>query len=347
MLRLSVIIPMYNVAPYVEKCIRSLENQDIPHSEYEVICVNDGSPDNCKEIVGSLQNEFSNITLIDQKNQGVSMARNNAIDIAKGEYILFIDPDDYVDENSFKRILTKAEKFVTDVSFLGYTFLNSDGTVKKFVFNEENSKDIYTGIEAYSLARGDGMTDPDRLWAVLIRRDLLDRNGLRFLADVPYLEDGELIARIMCVAELCIFDGNSFYQRTTRKGSATNSKLLYSKKAINGFVKSSLNLKRFQQNTIISEEQKTFLNQPICKFTLLAFTGCLTFRRLFYITDVKKQLNQGGIKQLDLDGIHPFYYKNGILYNQSIILFLFVWMLPNSFFSRIKNHIFQWSQTRK
>ena len=79
MKRLSIIIPMYNVASYVERCIRSLENQDIPKEDYELICINDGSPDNCKEIIVRLQKEFSNIILIDQENQGVSRARNNGV----------------------------------------------------------------------------------------------------------------------------------------------------------------------------------------------------------------------------------------------------------------------------
>lgn len=65
-MRLSIIIPAYKVADYIEKCIRSLEEQDIPKSDYEIIVTNDGSPDNCREIVEKLQEEFSNI--IDRKS---------------------------------------------------------------------------------------------------------------------------------------------------------------------------------------------------------------------------------------------------------------------------------------
>ena len=83
-LQLSIILPIYNVAPYVEKCIRSLEDQDIPKDTYEIICVNDGSPDNSQQIVEKLQQEFSNIILINQKNQGVSVARNVGIEKARG-----------------------------------------------------------------------------------------------------------------------------------------------------------------------------------------------------------------------------------------------------------------------
>ena len=65
MLRLSIIVPIYNVEPYIEKCLLSLEKQDIPGNEYEIICINDGSPDNSREVVVELQKEFENIILID------------------------------------------------------------------------------------------------------------------------------------------------------------------------------------------------------------------------------------------------------------------------------------------
>ena len=99
--KLSIIVPAYKVDAYIEKCISSLEDQDIPKEEYEIIVINDGSPDRCSEIVEGLQKEFSNIILINQENQGVSMARNNGIKIAQGEFIMPVDPDDYVIPNSF------------------------------------------------------------------------------------------------------------------------------------------------------------------------------------------------------------------------------------------------------
>jgi glycosyltransferase involved in cell wall biosynthesis len=304
---------MYNVAPYVDKCIRSLENQDIPHSEYEIICVNDGSPDNCKEIVQRLQKEYSNIVLIDQENQGVSRARNNAIEISKGEYVLFIDPDDYVDSNSFNRVLTTADGNSAEITFLGYTFLNENGSVRIRVLNELNKGHYYSGIDAYFIARGDGKTDPDRLWAVLIKRKFIETHSLRFLSDVPYLEDGELMARMMCLAERCVFDGYSFYQRTTRQGSATNSNLFFSERAVDGFIKAALNLKESQQNPILSPSQRLFLNQPIVKFTHLSlFPYCLK-SRIFDFRNTIARLKVLGLMNNDLTGCNVYYSIDGKL----------------------------------
>jgi len=327
MLKLSIIIPMYNVAPYVDKCIRLLENQDIPHSEYEIICVNDGSPDTCKEIVQRLQKEYSNIVLIDQENQGVSRARNNAIDIAKGEYILFIDPDDYVDSNSFKRVLSTADGSFAEITFLGYTILNEDRSVRIRVFNEVNRGHVYSGIDAYFIARGNGKTDPDRLWAVLIERKFIETHSLKFLSDVPYLEDGELMARMMCLAERCVFDGYSFYQRTTRPGSATNSKLFYSERAVDGFIKAALHLKEFQQNPVLSPSQRFFLNQPIVKFTLLVVLPFCEVRYIFKYRQSVLLLKKYDLMDFEINGCNKEYFHLGQVFLKSPLKFFFVKLL--------------------
>lgn len=313
MLRLSVIIPMYNVEPYVEKCIRSLENQDIPHTDYEIICVNDGSPDDSRGVVERLSLEYENIKLVNQYNQGVSMARNNAIAIARGEYLLMIDPDDYVDENSLSSVLNTAVNFQAQVSFLGYTFLNADGSAKVKIFHEKYKSNLYSGIQAYFIARGDGKTDPDRLVGVLFEREFIENNQLTYLPDIPYLEDGELMARIMCLAERCCFDGKSFYSRTTRPGSATNSSLFYSEKAISGFLKAALNLKKFSTQESLSSKQRVFLNQPIVKFTHLSlYPDCLGGR---YGAFYKTILHLRKIKLLpsDLTGCNAYYKLDGYL----------------------------------
>jgi glycosyltransferase involved in cell wall biosynthesis len=313
MKRLSIIVPIYNVGPYVERCLRSLEEQDIPNMDYEIICINDGSPDNSREVVIKLQKEFKNIILIDQENQGVSRARNNGIEIACGKYLLFIDPDDYVQPTCFSRILKTSDDQNAQVSFLGYTFLNEDGTVRSVINFEMQRGKVFLGIDAYKLFRGDGKTDPDRMVAVLYEREFLNRNKLRYLPDVPYLEDGELIARILCLADVCIFEGNSFYQRTTRPGSATNSRLYYTEKATKGFLKAASQLKSFQLTSGLNAKQQEFLNQPICKFILLTLMSTMDDKNNFVrIIDELKSL---GLNKCITKGCNNFYRIEGTLYN--------------------------------
>lgn len=93
---LSFIVPVYNVEKYLTECLDSLLEQDIPHEEYEIICVNDGSTDGSLAILREYEAKYTNIRVIDQKNSGVATARNAGLDIAQGEYIWFFDSDDFI-----------------------------------------------------------------------------------------------------------------------------------------------------------------------------------------------------------------------------------------------------------
>ena len=315
---------MYNVESYVERCIRSLEDQDIPENDFEIICINDGSPDNSKGVVINMQKEFENIILIDQENQGVSRARNNGINKAEGKYLLFIDPDDYVDPGSFRRVLNKIKEKNAQVSFLGFTFLNADGSIRKSIYNESLVDGIYPGTKAYFLARSDGNIDPDRMVAVLFETDFINRYNLRYLHDVPYLEDGEFLARIMCLAKRCIFDGASFYQRTTRYGSATNSRLFQSEKATKGFLIAVENLNNFRKNSELEPAQKEFLNQPVLKFALLAVNSAAGFRINHRLILTIRHLKKLSLRRISTKGCNRLYRFYGSCYNISPYLAAFI-----------------------
>jgi len=101
---LSIIVPVYNVEQYVEKCLLSCIRQDIAMDEYEIIVVNDGSLDRSYEIVLDYAIRYDNIWVINQVNQGLSSARNVGFQKAKGEYVWFVDSDDWIEENCLGRI---------------------------------------------------------------------------------------------------------------------------------------------------------------------------------------------------------------------------------------------------
>ena len=334
-LQLSIIIPVYNVEAYIEKCITSLQDQDIPKETYEIIIINDGSPDNSRQVVLGLMDRFSNIIFIEQKNKGVSMARNAGMDRATGKYLLFIDPDDYVEPNSFSRVLKAANDQGAQIVFLGYKFLDADNSVKMDINFSSFRNKVYTGIEAYYHSRINITVDPDRTVAILFKRDFINDAGLRYVSEIPYLEDGEFIARILCIAERCIFEGNSFYLRTTRSGSATNSNLFYTKRSIDGFIKAAINLKTFSQNPALNEEQLVFMNQPIAKFTLLAVdssTKISNFAKLFF---VRKKLFENGLGALSLSGVLWPYSTHAKMYNISPFMFV-IFLIRRKILNSIK-----------
>src|ERR1700733_12464544 len=142
-MKLSVILPVYNVEPYLERCIRSLQDQNLKNEEYEIIVVNDGSPDNSRQVALRLMNEFANIVLIEQENKGVSMARNAGVERARGLYVLFVDPDDYVLPLTLSPLLDRAIKARAEVAFLGYYFLDANGKKIAAVLHHEFKEKIY------------------------------------------------------------------------------------------------------------------------------------------------------------------------------------------------------------
>lgn len=101
----SIIIPIYNVEQYIEQCFTSIYAQDISEDIFEVIAVNDGTPDNSMSIVKTIASQHKNLVIINQENQGLSVARNTGLDHAKGEYIWFVDSDDWLTKDSLSIVL--------------------------------------------------------------------------------------------------------------------------------------------------------------------------------------------------------------------------------------------------
>lgn len=321
MKRLSVIIPMYNVEKYVERCIRSLENQDIPPDEYEIICINDGSPDNCRSIIALLQEEFSNIILIDQENKGVSAARNNGISVATGKYMLMIDPDDYVAENSFNEVLSYAERTNLDVVYLGFAIYNADGKTLWQTEYGNLAGNVFYKVEGYYADRKDSTRDPDRSWAMLYSSDMIDRNKIRYPVNVPYLEDGLFLVKIFATANTTGFMDLIFYKRTVRPGSATNSKLFFSERAVNGFILAAKDLRDFRGRHQFSKEQSDLIQHGIVNFVLLSLFPLVRISTLKRFRETCKKLEKEGFGKLDLDGVVEPYLSYAKKYNISPLLF--------------------------
>lgn len=317
----SIIIPMYNVANYVARCIESLEQQDIPHSEYEIICINDGSPDNCKEIVENLQQKYSNIILLNQENQGVSMARNNGIAIASGKYILPIDPDDYVMPNSFGNIVALVEKLDCEVLYLGFEIFDVDQkSIWKTNYSQQNHQ-LFDGVEGYFQARGFDVKDPDRSWAIVYKKELLTTYKITYPKNVPYLEDGLFLSKVFAVAQKVSFENTIFYQRTTRIGSATNSRLFYSEKAIDGFILAINDIKTFAKQNELTSKQDELINHTVAKFVLLAISPSINSFNFKEYYKILNKLKEAKIKKIETNGLRMDYMKLAKVYNYNKLIF--------------------------
>ena len=337
-MKLSIIIPVYNVEAYLEKCILSLQQQDIPTDEYELIIVNDGSPDRCKDIVLRLQLKFDNIVFIDQENQGVSMARNNAIARATGKYILPIDPDDFVVVNRLKDILERANRQNLEVLYLAFTIFDEKNKPSWKTDYSSIGENILSGVESYFKGRGNEIRDPDRSWAILYKRSLLQQFDIKYPKDVPYLEDGLFLAKVFAVAERCGFDDSDFYQRTTRQGSATHSRLFYSEQALDGFIKAANDIRSFREKNTLTHDQQGLINHVIAKFVLLPIISCVSSKNWRAYKKIRQKIKEAGFNHLELKGCRFIYYYYASYFNKSKDWF-FTYFIGQTIFNSIKCRI--------
>ena len=123
-LKLSVIVPIYQVEQYLPKCVDSLLNQGLSPTDYEIILVDDGSPDNCGVICDDYALRHENIKVVHRQNGGLSAARNSGIEVAQGEYVQFVDPDDYLESNVLGKLVQKVESDKLDVLRFNYQNVN-------------------------------------------------------------------------------------------------------------------------------------------------------------------------------------------------------------------------------
>jgi glycosyltransferase involved in cell wall biosynthesis len=177
-IKLSVIIPCYNVENYVEKCINSLLQQTL--NDIEIIVVNDGSKDNTLKILKKLVKENTNIKLIDKKNAGVSAARNDALKIAKGEYIGFLDSDDWVEKDMFEKMYNKAIKENLDIVACDTNAVYPDKNIIIKSNISESSTPQELMLNAYAV-----------IWNKIYKREILKgiefKEGMTFCEDVLFL----------------------------------------------------------------------------------------------------------------------------------------------------------------
>ena len=218
--KLSIIVPIYNVEKYLPRCIESILNQTF--REFELILINDGSTDNCKEICEKYKKIDSRIIVVNKKNGGVSSARNFGIDISRGEYIGFVDPDDFIDANMYEILFNTANSYNSDMVICDY-YKVSEYDIKKYEEIQLNNKGIIVeninNIDAIEriLTVGEKFIVP---WNKIYKRRLFE--NLRYNEGMIY-EDEFLAYRILYRCNKVSIINSSLYYYVQRKGSIVNS----------------------------------------------------------------------------------------------------------------------------
>ncbi|MGS4786410.1 glycosyltransferase family 2 protein [Streptococcus sp. P25B114] len=221
MKKITIVIPVYNVQGYLKECLDSIV--EFLTSEIEVIIINDGSTDDSESICLDYCRRFKHIKYIYQTNQGLSAARNAGIRSSNGEYILFIDSDDFINGKVIDSLIDRI-KSPKDIIFLRAVKYYGNNNIKDFGENY-NRDDIFKKSQVEVLKYLSGFRKfPGSAWNKLVRRDFLIDNNLYFEEGL-YSEDLEWSFRLFNVAK--IFDSVDnevyYYYRCNREGSITNT----------------------------------------------------------------------------------------------------------------------------
>lgn len=179
--KISVIIPVYNTEKYLPLCLDSLINQTL--RELEIICVNDGSKDNSLKILNKYKTKDNRIKVINIKNQGVSEARNVGLGAAKGEYITFVDSDDYLDLSAYEMLYEYAKKDNVDIIQMG---------IRKFKDNQDNYEMNlgFSDSPVISARRLLRMSLSNYVWDKLYKHNVVNgKRKLRFVKNINLAED--------------------------------------------------------------------------------------------------------------------------------------------------------------
>ena len=215
---ISIIVPVYNSEKYLKKCLNSIMNQT--YKQLEIIIINDGSTDNCLNIIQELQKIDSRIILIDKKNNGVSSARNDGIKKATGKYIMFIDSDDWIETDYIETMYNYAESKKLDVCRTGFTIDRNDEPCEEVSYiNDSNinidlkkTKEIFIDTTLFHSA-----------CVQLIKRNCVLDNNIYFDEDILYEEDLIFNIKLYKVINKLDYINCCKYHYTANEKSATRN----------------------------------------------------------------------------------------------------------------------------
>lgn len=215
--RLSIIIPTFNVEDYIQETLTSCLNQDISQEEYEIICIDDGSSDATVSKIEEIASANKNIKLFTQKNSGVSATRNRGIDLARGNYIWFVDSDDLIAPNCIGPLLNKVEEYEAEKLLFGMEHFTTQPKAHNqqvnFEFCDTNDK-MYAFVYSHN---GGGVCRS------FYKTEFLRQNELRFNTKLAFSEDIFFDFAVLINCQKCLKTENVSYFYRQRIGSAMHS----------------------------------------------------------------------------------------------------------------------------
>lgn len=222
MYKLSVIIPMYNAEKYIEKCIKSVMVQTYP--DLEIICIDDGSTDKTKTICNRYCLKNPGIQLLMTEHKGVSHSRNIGLDRATGDYVTFVDADDWIEPYTYDTAMKLICK--SNVDLLVYGYQKEEGNSKKIICKKK-PKDIFSGTELlkYAFCRDEYRGITAYSWNKIFNKQLLDSNNerIRYDESLNRGEDILFLVKILKNIKKAKFMEEYFYHHVIRNDSLSHN----------------------------------------------------------------------------------------------------------------------------
>ena len=293
--KVSIIVPVYNVEKYIEKCLESLVNQTL--EDIEIIVVNDGTKDNSKEkILQYLEKNPQKIVYLEKENGGLSDARNYGMKVAKGEYIAFLDSDDYIEKNMYEEMYKKAKEENSDMvecDFL-WEYLNSEKKVIK------QKKDIGKIYESKKQMLVDVRVVA---WNKIIKREILEKTKIQFPVGLRY-EDVEFTYKLIPHLNKVSFVKKCFIHYVQRKESIANTQNARTKEI---FTVLENVIDYYKKNKWYEEYEKEL------EYIYTRFLLCSSLKRMCKIEDKKERKIALDKTWEKLNNKFPKWKKNEIL----------------------------------
>lgn len=280
----SVIIPVYNVEDYLKECLNSAVKQTL--NNIEIICVDDGSTDRSAQIVEDYAKKYDFIRLISKENGGQSSARNLGLDEARGEFVYFLDSDDYIDHSMLEELYTRAAADNLDIMcFNCVPFFESE----KIKHNNQNFIDYYDRKGDYSgVHSGQAMFSKMRanreffasVCLQLFRRSLIEENRIRFFEGIIH-EDNLFSFQCMMLAQRVSYTRKAYYQRRVRGESTMTA--TQSMKNVQGYIVAYAEMLAFMRGRKVDDEAF----EHVSEYLFNSIFG--NARRIFYTLDVPSE----------------------------------------------------------
>lgn len=217
----SILVPVYKVEQYLEECLDSLVNQTL--KDIEIVCVNDGSPDDSIKILERYKEKDPRIVIVSKENGGLPSARNAGLDVARGKYVGFVDADDYVQLDMYEKMYEAAERENSEIVICGANIFPLDPKPNNWLYEVLSTPDKTYREFSPDLIFAEASSRPF-IWRTFIKRDLIERNHLRLQEDILVGEDNAFQFRIYPLAKGVTLISDKLYNyRWYREGSMMNS----------------------------------------------------------------------------------------------------------------------------